>query len=228
MGYQKRSLNVVKNIEIIPLRYDMIDNRLKKWYNNILLEDILSKNPYWKPKNMDLNPKLVINTGSKNVVLKTPNLVPILLTFQLITGQKGKPTKAKNSLAGYRLRKGMYMGLKINLQKYLAWNFLDKFEHVLLPNLKFFNKLKVLEESHLCVPGPGLGGVYDNFGNYSIGLNFFDKFWEIRELRESRHGILNHFSFYGGDFIIIYGTYNKKILLENPTYFLNSELKKNS
>lgn len=60
---------------------------------------------------------IVINVCSNKAVIDKRRLIPILLALELITGQRGLLTKAKYSLASFRLKKGMEIGVKITLKK---------------------------------------------------------------------------------------------------------------
>jgi len=174
----------------------MTNNRLKKWSQNYVLEDLLLKNPNNHPypiKNSVLNgqsmiPKaIVINVCSNKAVIDKRRLIPILLALELITGQRGLLTKAKYSLASFRLKKGMEIGVKITLKKSNMWNFLDKLVHIILPSLIYFNKLKNNRIS------------YDKCGNLAIGLEDISVFPEIDWLRESQHPLTQGFG--GSSFI---------------------------
>lgn len=165
----------------------MVNNRLKKWSQNYVLEDLLLKTPNNHPysiKNPALNganqsivaPKtIIINVCSNKAVMDKRRLIPILLALELITSQRGLLTKAKYSLASFRLKKGMDIGVKITLKKSNMWNFLDKLTHIILPSLIYFNKLKNNKIS------------YDKCGNLAIGLEDISVFPEIDWLRESQH-----------------------------------------
>ena len=95
----------------------MIKNRLQYWSNNYILDDILAKTPYTPPRELKLSPSIVINISSNKAITDKRRLIPIVLALELITGQKGLLTKAKYSLATFRLKKGMEIGVKITLKK---------------------------------------------------------------------------------------------------------------
>ena len=64
-----------------------------------------------------MTPKaIVINVCSNKAVMDKRRLIPILLALELITGQRGLLTKARHSLASFRLKKGMEIGVKITLK----------------------------------------------------------------------------------------------------------------
>ena len=167
----------------------MINNRLIKWSNNYIIEDLLIKNPYHLPYNLKFTPTIVINVCSNNAVIDKRRLIPIVLALELITGQKGILTKAKYSLAAFRLKKGMEIGVKITLKKSNMWNFLDKLIHVILPSLAYFNKLNKIS--------------YDRYGNLAIGIEDINIFPEMDWLRESQHPLTQFTFITGADLLII-------------------------
>lgn len=168
----------------------MINNRLKKWSQNHILEDLLTKTPNNHPYDINNTPTIVINVCSNKAVTDKRRLIPIVLALELITGQKGLLTKAKYSLATFRLKKGMEVGVKLTLKKSNMWNFLDKLTHIILPSLAYFNKLNKIS--------------YDRCGNLAIGLEDINVFPEMDWLRELQHP-LTHFDFItGADILIVF------------------------
>ena len=178
----------------------MINNRLKIWSQKHVLEDWLVKSPNTHPYKLskenkfrnlssgiyinslriknpvyNLNfimPKAIkINVCSSKAVTDKRKLIPILLALELIIGQRGLLTKAKYSLATFRLKKGMHIGVKITLKRYNMWNFFDKLIHIIFPSLIYFNKLKNNRIS------------YDKWGNLAIGLEDISIFPELNWLR---------------------------------------------
>ena len=168
----------------------MINNRLKKWSQNHNLEDLLTKTPNTHPYDMINSPTIVINICSNKAVSDKRRLIPIVLALELITGQKGLLTKAKYSLANFRLKKGMEMGVKLTLKKSNMWNFLDKLTHIILPSLIYFNKFNKIS--------------YDRCGNLAIGLEDINVFPEIDWLRELQHPLTQFDFITGADILVIW------------------------
>lgn len=185
----------------------MINNRLHYWYNQHLIEDIIIKNPEILPNTISKSPTIIINICSTKAITDKRKLIPIVLALELITGQKGLLTRAKCSLASFRLKKGMEIGLKITLNKISMWNFLDKFIHIILPSLVYFNKLKKIS--------------YDKEGNLGLGIENIDIFSEIDWLRESQH-ILTKVGFITGIEIII--IWNNKNILDKYSQSSNLQI----
>ncbi len=90
--------------------------RLKNYYKTILAEDILLK-LNCKPEKIKSaqNPIFSIHLSSSAAVENKVELLPLILILEVISGQRPKTTRAKNSLSNYRLKKGMEMGLKVTL-----------------------------------------------------------------------------------------------------------------
>lgn len=170
----------------------MLNNRLKNWSQNHNLEDLLIKTPNSHPYDIKITPTIVINICSNKAVSDKRNLVPLALILELITGQKGLLTKAKYSLATFRLKKGMEIGVKITLKKTNMWNFLDKFIHIIFPSLVYFSRPNKIS--------------YDRNGNLAIGLEDINIFPEIDWLRESQHplALQPSVAITGADLLIIW------------------------
>lgn len=178
----------------------MINNRLKKWSQQLAVEDLLTKTPNSHPYELKITPTIVINVCSNKAVTDKRNLVPTALILELITGQKGLLTKAKYSLATFRLKKGMEIGVKITLKRSNMWNFLDKFTQIILPSLVYFHRPNKIS--------------YDRCGNLAIGLEDINIFPEIDWLRESQHPLAQLGVITGADLLIIW---NAAPQLNKPT-----------
>lgn len=113
----------------------------------------------FKLKNLMAAPqvvKVVINVGLKEAAQKKERLDRVSQEMALIVGQKPIPTKAKKSIAGFKLIKGAVIGLKVTLRRKRMYDFLDKLFNLVLPQVKDFKGLN--RES------------FDGQGNYTIGL----------------------------------------------------------
>jgi large subunit ribosomal protein L5 len=100
--------------------------------------------------------KVMINVGLKEAVLKKDIIEQASQELALITGQKPIPTKAKKSIAGFKLTKGAVIGLKLTLRRKRMYDFLDKLFNLVLPQVKDFKGLSRKS--------------FDGQGNYTIGL----------------------------------------------------------
>ncbi|MGP1580450.1 MAG: 50S ribosomal protein L5 [Wolinella sp.] len=131
--------------------------QLRKLYNEELkgklAKELGIKNPMLLPK-LD---KIVISVGAGDYAKDTKVMQNIADTISLIAGQRAIITKAKKSVAGFKMREGMPMGVKVTLRGNQMYNFLEKLIKIALPRVKDFRG----------VPRNG----FDGRGNYSFGLN---------------------------------------------------------
>lgn len=118
-----------------------------------LAEELGIKNPMLLPK----LEKIVISVGAGMYAKDTKIMQNIADTISLIAGQKAVITIAKKSVAGFKMREGMPMGVKVTLRGNQMYNFLEKLIVIALPRVKDFRG----------VPRNG----FDGRGNYSFGVN---------------------------------------------------------
>ncbi|AWI33371.1 50S ribosomal protein L5 [Helicobacter apodemus] len=131
--------------------------QLKAAYKNEikkkLLEELNIKNPMLLPK----LEKIVISVGAGEYAKDTKIMQNIADTISLVAGQKAVITIAKKSVAGFKIREGMPMGVKVTLRGNQMYNFLEKLIVVALPRVKDFR-------------GISRNG-FDGRGNYNFGVN---------------------------------------------------------
>ena len=101
--------------------------------------------------------KSVISVGAGDYAKDSKIMQNIADTISLIAGQKAIITKAKKSVAGFKMREGMPMGVKVTLRGNMMYNFLEKLIVIALPRVKDFRGIK--------------RNGFDGRGNYSFGLN---------------------------------------------------------
>lgn len=130
---------------------------LREKYKSSIREQLASelniKNPMLLPK----LEKIVISVGAGQYAKEAKIMQNIADTISLIAGQKAIITKAKKSVAGFKMREGMPMGVKVTLRGNMMYNFLEKLIVIALPRVKDFRG----------VPRNG----FDGKGNYNFGLN---------------------------------------------------------
>jgi large subunit ribosomal protein L5 len=119
--------------------------------------------------------KIVINTSSKLIVNEKKHLTPILLALELITGQKPKITKAKKSIATFKLRENQVIGCKVTMRDSNMLIFFEKLNKILLPRLTDFQGLNFEKKS---------SGIEKSIGNIDIGINNFLIFPELENYFE--------------------------------------------
>lgn len=130
---------------------------LKKKYNDEIKAKLASE---LNIKNAMLIPKLekiVISVGAGDYAKDMKVIQNIADTITLIAGQRAIITKAKKSVAGFKMREGMPMGAKVTLRGDMMYNFLEKLIVIALPRVRDFR-------------GTTRNG-FDGRGNYTFGLN---------------------------------------------------------
>ena len=100
--------------------------------------------------------KVVLNIGVGEAVSDSKIINKAIEDLSLITGQKPVVTKAKKSIAGFKLRKGLNIGCKVTLRKKRMFEFLDRLIFIALPRVRDFKGLSKKS--------------FDGNGNYSIGI----------------------------------------------------------
>ena len=109
--------------------------------------------------------KIVVNMGIGEAVADSKKAAAAMKDLAAITGQKPLPTKARTSIAGFKLREGMVIGAKVTLRKDRMYEFLDRLITIALPRVKDFRGLKPTS--------------FDGRGNYAMGLREHIVFPEI-------------------------------------------------
>jgi Ribosomal protein L5 len=109
--------------------------------------------------------KIVLNMGIGEAVTDSKKVQAAIADLTKIAGQKPVPTKARNSIAGFKLREGMVVGAKVTLRKDRMYEFLDRLITIALPRVKDFRGLKPTS--------------FDGRGNYAMGLKEHIVFPEI-------------------------------------------------
>ena len=128
---------------------------LDKYKNTIrqqLKEKFGLKNIFEVPK----LEKIVVNIGVGDAVSDSKIINNAINDLTQITGQKPVVTKAKKSIAGFKLRKGLSIGCKVTLRKKRMYEFLDRLVFIALPRVRDFKGLSKKS--------------FDGSGNYSIGI----------------------------------------------------------
>ena len=130
--------------------------RLKKYYQTQLREELKNKlglkNIFEVPKIT----KIVVNMGVGEAASDSKKIESATIDLTTITGQKPMVTKAKKSIAGFKLRKGVNIGCKVTLRKDRMYEFLDRLIYIALPRVRDFKGLSK--------------NSFDRGGNYSIGI----------------------------------------------------------
>ena len=131
-------------------------NRLRQKYENEVKNQMVEKFGYKSVMQIPTIDKIVINMGIGDAVSNSKVLDEAVAELALITGQKPVITRAKKSIAGFRLREGMPIGCKVTLRGERMYDFLDKLVSVSLPRVRDFRG--VSKKS------------FDGRGNYTLGV----------------------------------------------------------
>lgn len=109
--------------------------------------------------------KIVINACVSDAVQDSKKLQSVIYDLALITGQRPVMTKAKKSIAGFKLREGMNIGAKVTLRRHQMYEFLDRFINIALPRVRDFRGVSTKS--------------FDGRGNYAMGVKEHIIFPEI-------------------------------------------------
>lgn len=131
-------------------------NRLRQKFENEVKKSMAEKFNYSSVMEVPQIDKIVINMGLGEAVSNSKVLDEAVAELALITGQKPVVTRAKKSIAGFRLREGMPIGCKVTLRGERMYDFLDKLVAVSLPRVRDFRG--VSKKS------------FDGRGNYTLGV----------------------------------------------------------
>lgn len=131
-------------------------NRLKEKYNSEITESLVKNFNYSSAMEVPKIEKIVVNMGVGDAVQNSKVLDNAVEELQAITGQKPLVTKAKKSVATFRLREGMPIGAKVTLRGERMYEFLDKLIAVSLPRVRDFRGVSKK--------------AFDGRGNYTLGI----------------------------------------------------------
>ena len=131
-------------------------NRLQEKYENSVRAELANKFAYKSSMQIPKVEKIVINMGIGDAVANVKVLDDAVEELTLITGQKPVVTKARKSIANFKLREGMPIGCKVTLRGERMYQFLDKLVSVALPRVRDFHGIN--------------GDAFDGRGNYTLGV----------------------------------------------------------
>ena len=131
-------------------------NRLKEKYEKTIVSDLMSKHNYKNVMEVPKLEKIVVNIGCGDATTNSKLLEAAMRDLEAITGQKPVATKAKKSIAGFKLREGQAIGCKVTLRGENMYNLLDKLISITLPRVRDFRGIS--------------NKAFDGRGNYTLGL----------------------------------------------------------
>ena len=134
----------------------MVPN-LKAKYTADVAPALMKKFQYKSPMQIPTIDKIVINVGcGKEANGNSKVIESVVRDIAAITGQKPIVTHARKSVANFKLREGMPVGVKVTLRRDRMWEFLDRLFNVALPRVRDFRGIN--------------GDAFDGRGNYALGL----------------------------------------------------------
>ena len=139
--------------------------RLKDEFNTRIKGVMTEKFGYTNPMQLPKLDKIVLNMGIGEAVADSKKANAALKDLTQIAGQKAVATKARNSIAGFKLREDMVIGGKVTLRGDQMYEFLDRLITIALPRVKDFRGLKPTS--------------FDGRGNFAMGLKEHIVFPEI-------------------------------------------------
>ncbi len=131
-------------------------NRLQTKYETEVKKALLEEYKYTSTMQIPALSKIVINIGCGDATQDSKRLEEAVSELQLISGQKPVITKAKKSIASFKLREGQAIGCKVTLRGLRMWDFLDKIISISLPRVRDFRGVS--------------RNAFDGRGNYTLGI----------------------------------------------------------
>ena len=129
---------------------------LKKLYQDEVAPALMQKFGYKSTMQIPRLEKIVVNVGCSEARENAKVLDAVVSDLTTITGQKAVITKAKKSVANFKLREGMPIGAKVTLRGNKMWEFLDRLFNVALPRVRDFQGINP--------------NSFDGRGNYALGI----------------------------------------------------------
>ena len=129
---------------------------LKKLYQDEVAPALMQKFGYKSTMQIPRLEKIVVNVGCSEARENAKVLDAVVSDLTTITGQKAVITKAKKSVANFKLREGMPIGAKVTLRGNKMWEFLDRLFNVALPRVRDFRGISA--------------DAFDGRGNYALGV----------------------------------------------------------
>lgn len=131
-------------------------NRLEQKYTETVVPAMMKQFGYKSIMEVPTIEKVVINIGVGDAIANSKLLDEAVADLATITGQKPVVTKAKKSIANFKLREGMPIGCKVTLRKEKMFEFMDKLMNISLPRVRDFRGVSNTS--------------FDGRGNYTLGI----------------------------------------------------------
>ena len=131
-------------------------NRLEQKYKETVIPALMEKFQYKNVMEVPVVEKVVVNIGVCDAIQNAKALEDAVRELEQITGQKAVVTRAKKSIANFKLRAGMPIGCKVTLRSEKMYDFLDKLMNISLPRVRDFRGVSDTS--------------FDGRGNYTLGV----------------------------------------------------------
>ena len=131
-------------------------SRYAEMYKNDVAPALMKKFNYKSPMQIPKFDKIVVNVGAGDAKENSKVIDSIIEEITMITGQKAVPTYAKKSVANFKLREGVKIGVKVTLRGENMYEFMDKLFNLALPRVRDFKGINP--------------NAFDGRGNYALGL----------------------------------------------------------
>ncbi|MBL28191.1 MAG: 50S ribosomal protein L5 [Rhodospirillaceae bacterium] len=139
--------------------------RLREHYDSVVKSDLMKQFGYSNPMQVPRIDKIVLNMGVGEAARDGRKIEGAIADMTAITGQKPLVTKAKRSVAAFKLREGMSIGCKVTLRRDRMYEFLDRLITIALPRVRDFGGISPKS--------------FDGRGNFSMGIKEQITFPEI-------------------------------------------------
>jgi large subunit ribosomal protein L5 len=130
--------------------------RLKERFDREVRASLQESRSYSSPMKVPRVAKITVNMGVGDAKVNARALDKAMDELTLIAGQRPRVTRAKKSIAGFKIREGMPIGTKVTLRGARMWEFLDRLVSIALPRIRDFRGLSPAS--------------FDGRGNYSLGI----------------------------------------------------------
>jgi large subunit ribosomal protein L5 len=131
-------------------------SRLQEQYEQVVRPALVEEFGYTNPMKLPKLEKIVLNMGVGEASQDRKKIETAVEDLTLISGQKPVITRAKRSIAGFKIRAGMIVGCKVTLRRERMYEFLDRLVNVALPRVRDFRGIS--------------GASFDGRGNFAMGL----------------------------------------------------------
>ena len=130
--------------------------RLKKVYKDTIAPELFKELGYTTPMQIPVVKKIIVSMGVGEAITNKKLLDAAVADLSQITGQHAVKTKARKSIANFKLREGQEVGAKVTLRGAIMYEFLDRLINIALPRVKDFRGVKATG--------------FDGHGNFSLGI----------------------------------------------------------